>query len=137
MFANFFKKRRIKQYARKLPAELTALYGQQPYYSKGQVDRALTRQRLNRNDSGISDNGYAYAMYCSPQEFQRIHDETGESGNYDAMRAEIAQTCFSSTDSFSFTDVDTYATESSCDSGNSSDSGSCDSGGGDGGGGGD
>ena len=133
MFANFFKKRRIKQYARKLPAELTALYGKQPYYSKGQVDRALTRQHLNRSNNGtISDNCYAYAMYCSPQEFQRIHDEAGESCNYDEMRTEIAQTCFSSTDSFSFTDVDTYATESSCDSG---DSGSCDSGGGDGGGG--
>jgi hypothetical protein len=132
MFANFFKKRRIKQYARKLPAELTVLYGQQPYYSKVQVDRALTRQRLNRNASGISDNCYAYAMYCSPQEFQRIHDEAGENCNYDTMRAEITETCFSGADDFSFTDVDSYATESSSDSG---DSGSGDSGGGDGGGG--
>ena len=134
MFANFFKKRRIKQYARKLPAELTALYGKQPYYSKGQVDRALTRQRLNRSNNGtISDNCYAYAMYCSPQEFQRIHDEAGESCHYDTLRTEIAETCFSSTSDFSFTDVDAFATESS----SSADSSSGDSGGGDGGGGGD
>lgn len=138
MFANFFKKRRIRQYARKLPDELKALYGQQNHYSKAQVDRALTRKGFRKQDTtastSTSDYCYAYAMYCSHDEFDRIHAEAGEHCDYGTMRTDISQTCFSSTDDFTFRDVETYAADSSSDSGSWWDGGG-DSGGGDGGGG--
>lgn len=137
MFTHFFKKRRIRRYARKLPPELKKLYGKKPYYSKGQVDGALARQRLKRrnNDSGsssISDYCYAYAMYCSPDEFRHIHDEAGESCDYNAMRGEIADTCFGNSSFFTFADMESYSSDTGSSGSNSGSGGGFFSGWGDG-----
>jgi hypothetical protein len=137
MFASFFRKRRIRQYARALPDELTALYGQQEHYSKAQIDRALAHKGFRKEKPGytstsISDYCYAYAMYCSHDEFDRIHAEAGENCDYDAMRSDISEACFSSTDGFTFQEMESYASESS--SSDSSDSGSWGDSGGDSGG---
>ncbi len=84
----FFIKRRIKKYARQLPLELKMMYGRQTFYSKEQVDAAITRKKLSHNSS------YAYAMLCSQSEFDEIHQAAGETCDYIAMRSEISNAVF-------------------------------------------
>ncbi|MCP4324969.1 MAG: hypothetical protein GY787_24600 [Alteromonadales bacterium] len=59
MFKGYFKKRKIKKVARKLPQDLKVRYGRKKYYSKDQVDASMKRNNIN--DDG--DNYYVYAMY--------------------------------------------------------------------------
>ena len=79
MFKKWFRKRKIKKYAKTLPLELRDLYGHRQYYSQEQVDAAVRRRnRGRRQDSSADSICYAYAMYCSPQEFEEIHIRSGE-----------------------------------------------------------
>lgn len=147
MFESYFKKRKIRKYARKLPYDLKLMYGYKEYYAKAEVDAAIKRKKIDNNAGVvIGDSCYAYAMYCSPEEFKAIHDEAGENCDYGAMRSEISHTLFNGQYDFTFTtllaDSTSSSTNSTSDSGNSSfgsgfggsDSGGF--GGGDGGGGG-
>lgn len=95
MFEGFFLKRKIKKYARQLPLELKMMYGRQTNYSKEQVDAAMVRKKLG-NDGVvvINDSSYAYAMFCSQQVFDYMHQEAGESGDYASKRNEIAYAVF-------------------------------------------
>lgn len=133
MFKHFFKKRRIKKYAKKLPLELKAQYGHKKYYTKGQVDTALKRKRLYRTDES-GGNAYAYVMYCSKKDYHEIQNHTGCEGDYNAMRIEIADTLFNNTSDFSFSNLYVDATTPSSSSTFSDSSGGF--GGGDSGGGG-
>jgi len=103
MFQSFFRKRKIIKYARKLPPDLKAIYGYQKHYSKSQVDAAIKRKKIgNSGGASVTDNCYAYAMYCSPKEFKEIHDKAQENCDYDAMRTDISNTLFNGASSFSF-----------------------------------
>lgn len=141
MFKRFFRKRKIRKYARKLPQDLKIAYGQQEYYSKAQVDASLRRQRLGSGDAAvIAANCYAYAMYCSAEEFKAIHDEAGEHCDYAEMRSNISDTLFNHSADFSFSTLLTASTDSHSgffggSGGNSSSFGGGDSGGSDFGGG--
>ncbi len=140
MFDGFLKRRKIKKFARKMPLELKKLFGFQKFYTQGQVDTVLKKKKLVKNKSTVSDVCFAYAMYCSPQEFQRIHNEAGEECNYQEMREEVAATMFSGASDFSTSTLITEASisDSSFSSGGFSGSNGGDFGGGsDGGGGGD
>ncbi len=103
MFQSFFKNRKIKKYARKLPQDLKAKYGYKQHYSKAEVDSAIKRKKIG-NSGGVivTDNCYAYAMYCSPEEFKEIHDNAGENCDYGAMRNEVSDTLFNGASDFSF-----------------------------------
>jgi len=148
MFQSFFTKRKIKKYVKKLPHDLKENYAYQKYYSKEQVDASLKRKRLvGGGGVAVTDNCYAYAMFCSPEEFNKIHEGTGEECDYEGMRSEISDTMFNSAPDFCFSTllVESSNSESGSfigsggggynDSGDSGFSGS--DGGGDGGGGGD
>lgn len=103
MFQGFFKARKIKKYAKKLPQDLKANYGYQKFYSKEQVDAAIQRKRIgNRGGIVVTDVCYAYAMYCSPEEFKEIHDNAGQSCDYYAMRNDVSNTLFNGAIGFSF-----------------------------------
>jgi hypothetical protein len=93
---------------------------------------------------------YAYCIFCSHEDFDRHHKETGEPGNYDSMRAEVAEAHFGGDTSFDAgTAIETGSShqdsvgggiggsESPSDSGSVGDSGGGGSGGDGGGGGGD
>ena len=126
MLNGYFKKRRIKRFANKLPRELRRLYGKYEFYTKGQVDRAV-KNRFRVGSFGgvaVTDVCYAYAMFCSPEEFERIHDETGEICNYESMREEISETCFSGSSGFSVGDLSTYSSGAFSGDGSSGFSGS-------------
>ncbi|WP_281556018.1 DUF6559 family protein [Thalassomonas sp. RHCl1] len=139
MFQSFFKKRKIKKYASKLPQDLKAKYGYKQYYSKAQVDAAIKRKKIGNSGAVVvTDNCYAYAMYCSPEEFRGIHDSAGENCDYGAMRSDISDTLFNGATDFSFSTLLVESSNSA--SGSVGGFGSGDSGGfggGDGGGGGD
>ena len=147
MLQRFFNKQKIKNYAKKLPQDLKENYAYQDYYSKEQVDASLKRKRLvGGGGIVVTDHCYAYAMFCSPEEFNDIHEETGDECDYESMRGDISETVFDGAEAFSFStflvassDAGTNAFgisggSSFSDSGDSGYSGS-DSGGSDGGGG--
>ncbi|MGI3004949.1 DUF6559 family protein [Shewanella algae] len=106
MFAHLFRKRKIKQYARRLSRDLLKHYGKKRYYSRNQLERALIRQKFRRpakacdSNGGISTNEYyAYAMYCSPAEFSRISMQTSiaqgpSEPDYGQLRREAAEVIF-------------------------------------------
>jgi len=117
MFQSFFRKRKIKKYARKLPHDLKTIYGYQKHYSKSQVDAAIKRKKIgNSGGASVTDNCYAYAMYCSPKEFKEIHDKAQENCDYDVMRTDISNTLFNDVSNFSFS---TLLVESSSATSNS------------------
>ncbi|PCK07615.1 MAG: hypothetical protein COA42_13380 [Alteromonadaceae bacterium] len=142
MFQSFFKNRKIKKYAKKLPQDLKENYLYQKFYSKRQVDASIKRRSLGniRGGVAVTDHCYAYAMYCSPEEFNEIHEGIGSTCDYESMRGDIFEIMFNSAADFTFSTllVETSSSESSS-FGGSGGSGSGDSGysGGDGGGGGD
>lgn len=146
MFKEFFKKQKIKKYAKKLPQDLKENYAYQKHYSKEQVDAALKRKRLvGGGGIAVTDNCYAYAMYCSSKEFNDIHENLAETCNYESMRGEISNTVFNNSEDFSFSTllVESAKSESSSfgssanDSFNTSGDSSYSGGGADSGGGGD
>ena len=98
MFRNFFKKRKIKKVARKLPRDLKAKYGHKKYYLKAQVDASMRRNNINYSDA---DNYYVYAMYCSRKNYNKINCNA-EKCDYSAMRDEISDTLFNGVTTFSF-----------------------------------
>jgi hypothetical protein len=95
MFDRFFLKRKIKRYARQLPLELKMMYGRQSYYSKIQVDTAMARKKLGNNgEVVVTDSSYAYAMYCSQQVFDEIHQQAEQSCDYTVMRSTVSYVVF-------------------------------------------
>ena len=95
MFERFFRKRKIKKYAKQLPLELKRVYGYKKFYSKVQVDKIIKSKNIgNGNSISITDYCYAYAMFCSPKEFKDIHSKTGENCDYDSMRVDISNCLF-------------------------------------------
>jgi hypothetical protein len=103
MFQSFFNKRKIKKYAKNLPQDLKENYAYQKHYSKEQVDASLKRKRLvGGGGVAVTDNCYAYAMFCSPEEFNDIHEGTGETCDYESMRSDVSDTIFNSASDFSF-----------------------------------
>ena len=107
MFKSFFRKRNIRKCARKLPRELKAQYGQKAFYSKEQVDEILRRKNLVTTAAGSSIllNSYAYAMYCSPEEFEQIRQTAGAECDYQATRTEISDTVFNGSSDFNFSSL--------------------------------
>lgn len=102
MLQSFLKKRKIKKYARKLPQDLKVEYGYKQYYSKTEVDSVIKRKKIGNSSGVVTDNCYAYAMYCSPEEFKEIHDNAGENCDYGAMRSDVSETLFNGASDFSF-----------------------------------
>jgi len=137
MFNYFFKKRKIKKYAKKLPHDLKSHYGRKPYYSRAEVDASIQRKRMGLGGAVVvTDNCYAYAMYCSPEEFKEIHENAGVYCDYSAMRSEVSEVVFGGTSDFSFSTLLDTAPAPGTSSFGGSDSGSFSDGGGSDGGGG-
>lgn len=112
MFDTYLKKRNIKNYVKKL-------YGKNQHYTKAKVDKAIRETRCS-----TSDACYAYAIFVSSGEFDRIHRVNGEHCDYDTMRQEICNICFKGESSFSATElVDNAYSESGFFSGFGGDAG--------------
>ena len=142
MFAHFFKKRKIKKYARLLPRDLKQHYGKQEFYTKGQVDASLKRKRLARGHGWpVGNHCYCYAMYLNRDEFDAIQQHSSEACDYGSMRLEIGGSLFHGASDFCFDNLLSEANSANVGSGGSgwggSDSGWGDGGGDGGGGGGD
>ncbi|WP_028115201.1 DUF6559 family protein [Ferrimonas senticii] len=105
MLQSFFKNRRIKKYARKLPQDLKAQYGWKNHYTKLEVDSAIKRKRLGSSSTATTTHCFAYAMYCTKEEFDRIHQELGETCNYGSMRSDISALLFNGASDFSFSSL--------------------------------
>lgn len=92
MFEQFLKNRLIKKYAKKLPQDLKANYGLKDYYTKIQVDDGLKRMRLyKRSIQALDDQCYAYAMFCSANEFDDIYQDDQKTVTYEQLRSDIAK----------------------------------------------
>ena len=145
MFAAIRKRRAIRSFIRKIGPALERRFGRKSHYSPEEVRHAGRDVRAQPDYFC-----YAYCIYCSQDDFDHHHRQTGEHCDYDSMRTEVAETYFGGDTSFSAeTAIDAGSShhdsgggwfsggDSHSDSGSSSDSGGGDSGGGgDGGGGG-
>lgn len=136
-FEKYRKQQAIRTYMRRLRPRLIRRYGKKSHYTPKQV-----RATIIASFMPVNYECYAYAIYCSPEDFNQHHRETGEACDYGAMRSEVANLYeySGSSDPTSIDFSDTYFVEANggYSSGGdfSGDGGGSDGGGGDGGGGG-
>jgi hypothetical protein len=89
MFTSIRKGRAVNSFVRNVGPSLKRRYGRKRHYSPEEVRRA------GRDVGAPTDYFcYAYSIYCSREDFDHHHQETGEHCNYDSMRAEVAETHF-------------------------------------------
>ncbi len=74
IFHNYCKKRAIKSYINKLRQSLIKRYGSQKQYTSGQVERTVHDEGYNWRHIY-----YAHALYTSFKQFNKWHDDRGES----------------------------------------------------------
>lgn len=86
IFEAYRKQQAIRSYLRRLRPRLVKRYGQRDHYTSKQV-----RSTLYAGGLSVAYDCYAYAIYCSPEEFGRYHEAIGEDCNYSEMRAEVAR----------------------------------------------
>lgn len=103
-FSNLKRRRAIKRYAKKLGPVLKKRYGKSKHYTQGQIQTAVTKRRLSHNH--IS---YAYAMYMDKPSFNKLHEELGKECDYDSMRNDIGNLCFSGDSNFTSSDAISYS----------------------------
>ena len=88
-FSNFRKNRAIKSYIRKLGSDLARRYGKSKLYTSGQVERTVHDEGYNWRHIC-----YAHALYTSVKQFDKWHEERGESCDYNEMREEVSNNFF-------------------------------------------
>ncbi len=142
MFTTLRKRWAIRSYMRKLGPVLRRRCGRRSSYTPDEVRRAARVSGVNTDYLC-----YAYCIYCSREDFDQYHRQTGEYCNYAAMRQEIGSMYFRGNTSFDATDAigtnphssesSWFGSENSSHSDSWGDSGNAGSGGGDGGSGGD
>jgi uncharacterized membrane protein YgcG len=81
----------VQKYVKNVGPELRKRYGKQSRYTPAQVKRTV-----NLSGNSSRDDCYAFALYCSEDDFVDYHRSIGESCEYNSMRSEIS-------DSFGFT----------------------------------
>jgi hypothetical protein len=94
------KRRAIRGYVRKLPRMLRADYGFSHNYTPHQVRATIDRNGLNQYYSC-----YAISMFSDRTDFAQYHESTGETCDYDMMRAEVATSHFHGDVSFTVSDI--------------------------------
>jgi len=98
---NLIKKRTtLKSYARKLPLFLKQKYGKHKRYSEEEIRTSI--QQAGFDHSFIE---YAYAMFMSRTEFERLNHKNKDLEDYDTLRKKIAKSFFGGNASFSIHDV--------------------------------
>ncbi len=102
-FSNLKRRRAIKKYAKKLGPILKRDYGKSIHYTPGQIRAATTKAKLSHNHIC-----YAYAMYMDKTNFEHLHQELNKDCDYNGMRTEIGNLCFSGENTFTTTDVISY-----------------------------
>jgi uncharacterized membrane protein YgcG len=80
----------VQKYVKHVGPELRNRYGNQPKYTPAQV-----KQAVKASGYSSQDDCYAFALYCSEDDFGDYHRSIGESCDYNSMRSEIS-------DSFGF-----------------------------------
>jgi hypothetical protein len=83
------KRAAVKTYVNTLGPKLRAQYGKKDHYTPEQVNHTVIVTGLN-----IDYMCWAYVMYCSPPDFERIHAAAGEVCDYSAMRGVVGDTFF-------------------------------------------
>jgi hypothetical protein len=80
----------VQKYVKHVGPELRKRYGKQPRYTPTQV-----KQTVYASGYSSQDDCYAFALFCSEDDFVDYHRSIGESCDYNSMRSEIS-------DSFGF-----------------------------------
>ncbi len=102
-FSEFWKRKAIKQYARRLGPQLKKSYGLSDGYTSKQIQKAVKRNRLQSNYIC-----FGYCMYLDRENFDAVHRERGEVCDYDAMRQDVANLCFAGYSGFSVAQAIAY-----------------------------
>jgi hypothetical protein len=93
----------IRKYVRKLGPRLAKRYGVSKTYSAGQIKTTAVQERLPPNLIW-----YGYSSFMSREDFYVLHQELGQSYDYDTLRSEVADLCFSGNTDFSPTEAMAY-----------------------------
>jgi uncharacterized membrane protein YgcG len=78
----------VQKYVQHVGPELRNRYGNQPKYTPAQV-----KQTVKASGYSSRDDCYAFALYCSEDDFVDYHRSIGESCDYNSMRSEISDAC--------------------------------------------
>ena len=119
----------IKAIASTMPLALVDAYGKQAVFSQEHVTTIFTRIFKSQNNIA-----YAYAMFCSEQEFKQIKFTTKGAMDYQTLRLAVSKDCFESWPRFNFDSLLTYANSAQATNdsgiiGVAGDTGGCDGGG--------
>jgi hypothetical protein len=98
------KRRAVKSYINVLGPKLREKYGKKEHYTPEQVRHTIVVSGL---DGGYSTDYscYAYSMYSSPSDFERVHAAAGEVCDYAAMREAVAGAFFGGHADFNTSEV--------------------------------
>lgn len=103
MIKDFFKNRKIKKYARKMPKKLAAKFGNKSEYSEEEVETILKIVKLYKNDR--AGNSYAIAMYCSNECYLGYLASSPGIEDYGAARELIRSVVFPDASGFNFSSL--------------------------------
>lgn len=94
------KKQAVASYITKLGPALQEKYGKQEHYSPTQIRETALQQALS-----IDYLCWAYVIFASMPNFERIHTSAGEVCDYSAMHSLVGETFFSGNASFDVSTV--------------------------------
>ena len=97
MFDIFQDENAIKAIATALPKELLNKFGKKAFYSSEEVDDVFFK--VFEKNENIQ---FAYAMFCSPQDYKNLAQAMAFSSSYSQLRLEVADKCFEGWPRFNF-----------------------------------
>jgi hypothetical protein len=89
MIKYFIEGIKIRKIARRLPIALVYSFGEKEFYSRAEVVQ-LHSEKVRSETS----QAYAFAMFCSPTEFDLLRNTQNISENYSDLRNKIGKHCF-------------------------------------------
>jgi uncharacterized membrane protein YgcG len=100
ILGRWFRRRTLRKQIRTIGRDLVQKLGKKRSYSTTEIEQAWHHRR-----HPLDDRCYAMAAYSSPSDFQDYHIGQREDCDYQAMRREIAHTCFDGRTEFSVVDL--------------------------------
>ncbi|MEJ2125221.1 MAG: hypothetical protein P8Y47_10570, partial [Alphaproteobacteria bacterium] len=94
------RRKHINKYCNNIGPLLQRRYGLSKTYTIAQISKTVKAYRLSHRHIQ-----YAYAMFASKKTFEANYQDSEEAFDYDALRQEIADICFSGYRNFSVKDA--------------------------------
>jgi hypothetical protein len=104
MFDAFTQKNSITKIAKLMPLVLVEKYDKKPFYLPEEV-KSVFLEKLD----GKENIEYAYAMFCTPKDFNHLADELAFESTFSTLRLSVSKKCFDSWPRFNFDSLLAYS----------------------------